>query len=161
MNKEEMTHSVKEAILFELRGQALYESAANHSNSQAVKDLFTTLADEEKSHAMFLKKFFHDPQQVQKEEKSALPANGILSADIIHDIEAAGFEAAVISAAIELEIKSSAFYMDKAKTALDSDVKKFFNWLADWEKGHLRLLNELDQALKEKIWHDHQFWPLD
>jgi len=26
-------------------------------------------------------------------------------------------------------------------------------------KGHLKVLNDIDNELKEKIWNDNQFWP--
>jgi hypothetical protein len=34
----------------------------------------------------------------------------------------------------------------------------FYQWLAEWERGHHQLLFQLDQELKEKIWTDNNFW---
>jgi rubrerythrin len=55
--------------------------------------------------------------------------------------------------------RPSKFIQHKQKPLHDPNEKKLFNWLADWEKGHLKILNDLDNDLKEKIWYDNQFWP--
>ncbi len=74
-------------------------------------------------------------------------------------IAAAGFEAAAISAAIDMESKAIELYSESSENADDINEKKLFKWLADWEKGHYKLLFDLDRDLKERIWNDNQFWP--
>lgn len=74
-------------------------------------------------------------------------------------IAAAGFEAAAISAAIDMESKAVELYSESAENATDPRVKDLFRWLAEWEKGHHKLLYDLDKELKERIWNDNQFWP--
>jgi rubrerythrin len=83
----------------------------------------------------------------------------VLSEEVKTRIAAAGYEAAAISAAIDMEKKAIEVYSAQAAAASDPNEKALFNWLSDWEKGHLKILNDLDNELKEKIWNNNQFWP--
>jgi rubrerythrin len=74
-------------------------------------------------------------------------------------ISAASFEASAISLAIEMENKAIAAYSERAENAEDEEEKKFYQWLADWEKSHHKLLFQIDQEIKDKIWYDNNFWP--
>jgi len=85
--------------------------------------------------------------------------NMILSPEIKNQISGAGYEAAAISASIDMENKAVEVYTEFANRSSDVSIKELFMWLADWEKGHVKILNELDNELKEKIWFDNNFWP--
>jgi len=159
------THAVdtlKQALLMEYRGKALYESAFKAAKDPAVADLFQELADEEQLHINTLGDHFKALHR--RGPTPGLPTRAkatILTRTLAGAIAGAGYEAAVISAAIELEKAAIAFYSNAAEQAGDDEERKLFAWLADWEKGHLGMLAELDRELKEKVWFDHQFWPLD
>jgi len=86
-------------------------------------------------------------------------ANMVLTDDMKKSIEAASFEAAAISAAIDMETKAIKVYGDQADIATDSKEKELYQWLSDWEKTHHKILHELDEDLKQRIWNDNQFWP--
>lgn len=156
---------LKEAILMEKRGQALYNEVALKSPDPDVKRVFSLMADEEGMHAAFLseqlKSFFKNKEFVKlnlKEEKNSI-ADLILNANLKDKIEAASFEAAAISAAIDLETRSIEVYKSQAKEASDSNIKELFEYLARWENTHYEILLKLDQQLKEKIWFSNEFWP--
>jgi rubrerythrin len=83
----------------------------------------------------------------------------ILSEEVKKNISSAGYEAAAIAAAIDMEKRAIEVYGEQAKTAADPAERSLFAWLSDWEKGHLKILSDLDNELKEKIWFDNQFWP--
>ena len=83
----------------------------------------------------------------------------ILTKGICQQINAASFEAAAISAAIDFESKAIEVYTLSAQRARDPLEKAIFNWLAEWEKGHHRILNRLNEELKEDVWYDNNFWP--
>jgi len=83
----------------------------------------------------------------------------IMTKGICKQINAASFEAAAISAAIDFENKAIEVYSQSALTATDAAQKAVFTWLADWERGHHRILNELNEELKEAVWYDNKFWP--
>ena len=157
---------LKMAILMEKRGFAFYSKVAENTADPEIKHIFLVMADEETKHVKFLTdQFLH----VEKEHKFAYVnlgdlmheefANLILSEELKQKISAAGFEAAAISAAIDFEKRAVEVYSAQALKTNDPNEKSLFQWLADWEKGHLKILNDIDNELKEKIWNDNQFWP--
>ncbi|MCX6244557.1 MAG: ferritin family protein [Bacteroidetes bacterium] len=157
---------LKMAILMEKRGFAFYMKVAEQTSDPDIKNIFSTMAAEETTHVKFLSDQFLSLEKNQKFEDIALPdaaaegvANMILSDEVKQKINAAGFEAAAISAAIDMEKKAIEVYSQQAAATIDPNEKKLFSWLADWEKGHLKILNDLDNELKEKVWFDNQFWP--
>ena len=124
------------------------------------------MAEEETKHVKFLSDQYVNYEKVHtflKVNLSDLEEEGfaklIMTENMKQKISSAGFEAAAISAAIEFEKKSIEVYSQQAGITTDINEKALYQWLADWEKGHLRILSTLDNELKEKIWNDHQFWP--
>lgn len=158
------TEILKTAILMEKRGKAFYEKVAEQTASPDVKKIFTLMAQEEQIHVEFLSKQFASYSKDKKFAKVQLKfdagvADAILSGDIKKQISAASYEAAAISAAIDMETKAIEVYSRQAAEATDPNEKELFAWLADWEKGHHKILHELNEELKESIWYDNQFWP--
>ncbi len=165
--ENQVTDILKQAIIMENRGKSLYETVAAQTNSEEVKNIFKTMADEEQTHIEFLtKQFAHynkhnsfDNNQLSQTSSEDAIANSILTEKIKKDISGSGFEAAAISAAIDMENKSIEVYQQRAKDATDKNEKELYQFLADWEKGHHKLLQELDKQLTEKVWYDNNFWP--
>jgi rubrerythrin len=167
MSDSNLLDILKGAILLEHRGKALYESVVKSSESPGVKELFAMLSQEEEKHIGMLEKQF---SLIAKggalaidefESKHASTPEDILTDKIIKNISGAGYEAAVIAAALEFEKNAVKFYSEHASTAQSPEEQKLFGWLADWEKNHMMMMARLDNELKEKIWYDNQFWPLD
>jgi rubrerythrin len=157
---------LKMAILMEKRGFAFYTNVAGQTSDPEIRNIFETMATEESTHVKFLSEQFLSFEKNKEFTCSNLPdqaddsiANMVLSEEVKNKITAAGFEAAAISAAIDMEKKAIEIYSFQAEAAKDPNEKKLFNWLCDWEKGHLKILNDLDNELKEKIWFDNRFWP--
>ena len=164
MENTQSNEILKTAILMEKRGKAFYEMVAQQTKSDDVKKIFTMMAEEEQTHVEFLSKQFANYNKNQKFDKIELKADAgivdeILSGDIKKQISAASFEAAAISAAIDMETKAIEVYSKQAAAATDPNEKELFSWLADWERGHHKVLHELNEQLKEDIWYDNQFWP--
>ncbi|PKP48568.1 MAG: rubrerythrin [Bacteroidetes bacterium HGW-Bacteroidetes-11] len=164
MENTQSNEILKTAILMEKRGKAFYEMVAQQTKSDDVKKIFSMMAEEEQTHVEFLSKQFASYNKNQKFDKIELKADAgivdeILSGDIKKQISAASFEAAAISAAIDMETKAIEVYSKQAAEATDPNEKELFSWLADWEKGHHKVLHELNEQLKEDIWYDNQFWP--
>lgn len=156
---------LKTAILLERRGKAFYTQAARQSESKSAKQIFEMMAEEEDAHIDFLTRQFKsylDNQEFLKsdpapEEDEAVVE--ILSEKIKQEINAASFEAAAISAAIDFENKAIEVYSNRAAESDDPNEKEMYQMLADWEKGHHHLLHKLNEDLKEQIWNDNNFWP--
>jgi rubrerythrin len=157
---------LKTAILMEKRGQALYRTVAGQTQIPQVKEIFDLMAQEEQIHAEFLSKQLVEFWKNKSLAALKLPheadhaiVNMILAKDLKKKISAAGFEAAAISAAIDMENNAIKIYGDRATSATDPNEKELFAWLSGWERGHLKLLSQLDNELKEEIWYDNNFWP--
>jgi rubrerythrin len=167
MAENNMLDIIKKAILLEHRGKALYESVAKKTEISAVKELFEMLAEEEEKHIDILNKQFKlvskgknfDTGELEKVEGTT--AKTVLSVKIVKGISAAGYEAAVIAAALEFEKNAVKYYGDQEAAANSPEEKKLFNWLVKWETEHMTMLAKIDDDLKEQIWYDNSFWPLD
>lgn len=156
----------KSAILLERKGHAFYRKMSEVVDNDELRELFKILAEEEMLHEEYLSKEFVEYVKTDKvkgdkfaEETFIDTSALILSDEAKEDIESAGFEAAAISAAIEFENKAIMFYSESAREADNPDEKKLFEWLANFERSHHRLLAQLDEDLKEKIWYNNSFWP--
>ena len=157
---------LKTAILLERRGKAFYATTARQTESEAVRKIFTMMAEEEDSHIEFLSRQFAEYEKSGKFAKNAIenPAHDaeaamILSEQVKKEISAAGFEAAAISAAIDFENRAVEVYQGRANEAADPNEKELYQMLADWERTHFSLLHKLNEDLKEQVWYDNNFWP--
>ncbi len=165
MEESKTIEILKTALLLERRGKAFYTKVADQATDPDVQQIFEIMADEEEEHIRFLSEQFIHFTQHQRFKDVKLPmdagdtASEILSANIKNKISAASYEAAAISSAIDMETRAINVYTERAKQAADPDEKKFYQWLADWEKGHHQILFELDSELKERVWFDNHFWP--
>ncbi len=155
---------LKTAILLERRGAAFYSTVAEQTNIPEVKKIFSMMSEEEKVHIKFLSEQYLNLTHGKAFEKidHKMP-NGIsehvLSEDIKKSISAASYEAAAISAAIDMETKAIEVYTKRSIEAVDENEKSLYKWLAEWEQGHHKILHELNEQLKEEIWYDNHFWP--
>lgn len=165
MTESKSMEILKTAILLERKGKAFYSSVADKADDPDVKKFFQLMADEEDDHIRFLtEQFAHytsnqkfKETHVNKEEDNT--AEQILSDKVKKQIHAASFEAAAITAAIDFETRAVQVYSERAQSATDPEEKQFYQFLSDWEKGHHKLLHEIDKEVKEKVWFDNNFWP--
>ena len=158
---------VKGAILLEHKGKALYESVTEKTKVEGVKELFKMLVREEEKHIDLLTKQYSrilkgkSPDASDLEQGDATVTAAVISNDVVKEVHGAGYEAAVISAALEFEKNAVNFYSKQAEKAESEGEKKLYRWLVRWEKTHMMMLAKLDNEIKEQIWFDNQFWPLD
>ncbi len=167
MKSNQVTDILKQAIIMETRGKALYAKVAEQTQSDDVRKIFEIMANEEQIHIELLSQQFVHYQKTGQFIKPSLDmatgndaiANLILTEKVKKDISGAGFEAAAISAAIDMESKSIEVYAARANEATDTIEKELYDWLANWEKGHHKMLIDLNRELTEKVWYDNNFWP--
>ncbi len=157
---------LKEAILLERRGRAFYQKVAAQAQNGAVREFFETMVAEENEHMRILTKQLKSYRTTQsfmplddKDTAGQPLPDLVLSDEVKQQIATADFEAAAISAAMLMEERAVNLYGQRAEATDDAQEKALYTWLAGWEKGHLSFLADLDQALKEVIWNDNQFWP--
>jgi rubrerythrin len=166
MPQEQALDIIKGAILLERKGKAFYETTARNTQSEAVKEIFETMAAEEEKHIEILSKHFESLvrsgklSNVKYDEKPHQISAAVLTKQIREQITAASFEAAAITAAMSMEDNAVKFYSQRAQTTTNPLEKELFDWLSNWEKTHLQFLSALDNELKESVWFDNQFWPM-
>lgn len=156
---------LKTAILMERRGAAFYSTVAEQTKIEDVKKIFNLMAEEEKTHIKYLSDLYLNyTKGVEPSDKLPVPTTSgvsdmILTDELKKQISAAGYEAAAISAAIDMETKAIEVYTRRAMEVNDETEKHLYMVLAEWEQGHHKILHELNEALKEEIWFDNHFWP--
>jgi rubrerythrin len=156
---------LKKALLLEKQGRAFYQRISEDSKSEAVSSLFAIMAEEEGKHIDFLSKQFANFSakgeflQQEPEGGDETAVQEILSSEIRGQISAASYEAAAISAAIEMENRAVSVYSGRAEASDDPREQKLYNWLAQWETGHLKFLAEINDGLLEEVWYESSFWP--
>ena len=167
METKSTTDILKEAILLEQRGKAFYSNIAAQTKSEAVRRIFSIIADEEDQHIHFLTKQYSYYQkhnvfteiEAQAGFASDEAAMLVLSDAMKEQISAASFEAAAISAAMDFEGKAVELYAGRAESATDKNEKALYRMLANWETEHHKWLMRIDKELREQIWYDNNFWP--
>jgi rubrerythrin len=166
MDKSNTLTILKNAFLMERKGKSLYEKAMDHAKDDVVKAFFKDLADDEQEHMNILEKQFKAYMKSGKfmaggfeNDGGAVTAPDILDETLKDKINAAGFEATAITAAISFEEKAVKMYNQRSKEATDPEEKKMYNWLSTWEKTHLEKLMALEASLMENLWNDNNFWP--
>jgi rubrerythrin len=123
------------------------------------------MAEEEDEHIEFLTRQFKNymeneeflPNKEHHEEDDTTAE--FLTEKIKNEINAASFEAAAISAAIDFENRAIEIYSRRAREATDPKEKAMYQMLAEWESGHHSLLHKMNEDLKKQIWNDNNFWP--
>lgn len=166
MNSENALEILKKAILLEKRGNVFYRQAADGAGDEGVRHFFEAMALEEKKHIDVLSDQYKnylvrqrfDPASLKRDENVDL-TEGVLTKDLQQRISAAGFEAAAISAAMALEERAIKLYAGRAAAGSGPAEKALYEWLADWERAHLKMLTAIDRQLTESIWFDNEFWP--
>ena len=165
MSEADTLNILKSAILLEIRGRDFYQKAAGSTENQTVKDFFQKMVDDEENHIQILSKQFKAYQANGKFvgwRESAVPeavADTVLSEDLKKRISASGFESAAISAAMGMEERAIKLYSQRAEEAKDAEEKALYQWLAEWETGHLESLAKIERAVTEAVWNDNNFWP--
>lgn len=166
MSENKTLEIIKKAILLEHRGKALYESVSPETACGEFRELFGMLAEEEKKHIDVLNQQFKALTKGQPFDVQVLvkpqgdTPDEVLTEKIIKGISAAGYEAALIAAALDFE-KAVEFYSLQIDLAETDEEKQLFRWLTEWEKGHMTMLAKIDREIMESIWYDNNFWPLD
>lgn len=165
MAKDRTLDILKQALLLEKRGKSFYQNVAQQTKNKAVESFFKLMADEEQTHIHMLSEQYKSYQEngrfnahIRSDKKSQV-SEMVLNENMKEQISAAGYEAAAISAAISMEMKSVELYTERAESATDNEEKLLYEWLAGWEETHLDMLHKIDNELTESVWYDNQFWP--
>lgn len=159
--------SLKKAIQGEIEGRELYLAAAEKSSDPQAKEVFNFLSMEEDEHIKALVKIGEnlaegnkiEPADLKKYTNLDSPGSSIFSDNFRSRLEGKHFEMSAISIGLKLELDSFRFYADLAKQTEDAELKKLFQTLSDWEKGHYDALQREMDSLHDSYFEQNHFAP--
>lgn len=159
---------IKQAIMLEIHGIRFYEVAAERCSNKTSREIFSALAKDEMRHRSELERQF---RSILKRGRWSTPRplhhrdlrfkDPVIDASLKKDVEGAWFDSAALHIGVLLERRAARFYRRQAETAEDSGLKSLFQWLAEWEQGHMNRLLALERTFREEIWNSAGFWPMD
>jgi rubrerythrin len=156
------------AVRAEHEGFHFYSMAAESTKDEKGREIFLTLADDERRHAEFLKAQLESIKKTGRPDMDAVLGakteytgqSPIFSEGIRARIATAHYEMTALSVGIQLELDAIKHYKQLADRATDTVVNKFFLDLAEWESEHYRALLDQQEVLKEDYWSSNGFSPM-
>ena len=166
-SRDTILEIINKAYQIEVDGYTFYSMTADRAQKPAVQELFSKLASDEVQHQAFLKSiaknldakgvaaFQFDMRSPDINQISSQVFTGSFRA------QAAGaeFELAVLSIGLTLETNALKYFTQAAQHASETEVKKFYQFLADWEQQHLNALQGLCETIRGDFWEKSGFSP--
>lgn len=164
---ERITAGLRKAMQLETEGEHFYLMAAESAEDPGGRQTLRELADEERQHYDFLRAQLSSitkTGEVDETTKLGTPhkfssEHPIFSPEIRARISKAHFEVTALSIGILLERNSIHFYQGEARAADDPRVSEFYTELATWEQGHLVVLQQEAEWLRDDYWMSAHFAP--
>ncbi len=164
--------AVRQAILNEAEGAAFYAMAAEKTTDSSLKEAFGFLKAQEVQHEEWLRSLYdrlifkksasnlvwETLEEVEFNRRAELEKRGKspeLFTKAGGKFNIALSDMAVFAAGALMEQAAIDFYTNAASKAQDEEAKKMYTMLVEWEKDHLRELNEIHDNLS-KLWLDEQ-----
>jgi rubrerythrin len=164
---EKLLEILSQAMQVEIDGYQFYKLASEKTTDKKGKEVFLSLAEDEKNHYHILKGQYEKVRKTggiefidKKVEffKSDSPSP-IFSEDFRKRIKDMHFEMSALSIGALLEKNSIEYYRKYAEQSENEEVKKLFSYLIEWEQEHLKALIAQQRYLKEAYWEDARFFP--
>jgi rubrerythrin len=158
---------LRKAYQIEVDGYTFYSMTADRADKPAVQELFGKLAQDELQHQAFLRsvlKNYHDKGVDAFSMGIVLPDLKAFSDRVFTDrfreqAEGAAFEMAALSVGMTLEKNAVAYFSGAARNAAETEVRKFYQFLSDWEQQHLDALAGLTDTVRADFWEKGGFAP--
>lgn len=150
------------AIGFEQENQKFYNEFAEKSSNTSLKNVFLNLAEEEKKHENIIRQM-RDNKELDAVESDILPkakqAFDEISKNLPENEILPTEQVDVYKKAIALEEKSIEFYTEQAEKAEDPEIKETFERLAEEEKKHERIMNNITEMVnRPNTWLEDAEW---
>jgi rubrerythrin len=84
----------------------------------------------------------------------------VADADWRRSLQFGSMELSVVSLGANLEARAISFYKNAAEKTEDPEGRKVFQWLVDWEDGHLKWMRWLEEDLTQRFWAEQGFSPM-
>jgi rubrerythrin len=163
----DLKRGFEDAMKGEVEGRELYLVAAERTEDEKAKEVFTYLAQEENSHFEALKKMYHAHLRKEDYRIPDLPrlvrfedvTSPIFSKEFKERLKGKHFEMSALSIALKLEQDAFQFYQRMSDESADGDLKAFFGKLSVWEKDHYDALHSEIAFLEEDYFTENRFSP--
>jgi rubrerythrin len=165
--KDVILDILRKAYQIEVDGYTFYSMTADRAEKPAVRELFEKLAHDETEHQAFLREVLRRYDEKGNEAfklNLRTPDLTAFTAKIFTDqfrqqAGGAEFEVAALSIGMTLETRAIQHFTGAAAQASEAEVKKFYEFLADWERKHLDALQSLHNAVRADFWESSGFAP--
>ena len=164
---EKLLEILSNAMQVEIDGYHFYKLASEKTKDEKGKEVFLSLAEDEKKHYQILKGQYEQLRKTGGVEfrdkkveffKSDSPSP-IFSEDFRKRIKDMHFEMSALSIGALLEKNSIEYYRKSAKESENEEIQKLFSYLVEWEEEHLKALITQQRYLKESYWEEARFFP--
>jgi rubrerythrin len=158
---------LRKAYQIEVDGYTFYSMTADRADKPAVQELFGKLAQDEVQHQAFLRsvlKNYHDKGVGAFSMGIIVPDLRAFSDKLFTDrfreqAEGAEFEMAALSVGMTLEKNAVAHFLGAARTSDEAEIRRFYQFLAEWEQQHLDALQSLSDTIRGDFWEKGGFAP--
>ncbi len=166
-NREAILEVLRKAYQVEVDGYTFYSMTAERATKPAVQELFTKLAEDEIQHQAFLRSVGreYDSKGVQafalnlRSPELRAINQAVFTAKFREQAAGAEFEMGVLSVGMTLETNAYTYFSNAAAGATEEEVKKFYQFLADWEKQHFNALQTLYNSVRTDFFAAGSFAP--
>lgn len=154
---------LRNAIIMEIEGVKFFSRAALRMKYPQAKDMFVSLAKQERWHVVVLEK---ELQSLEQGDGWVSPSSVAVTAapddTVFREAERAkgpldpkAGELAVLKFGIDVERKSVEYYRRAGSEIENATAREVFNWLVGEESGHLAILNaEYDLRSRSGFYFD-------
>lgn len=164
---ETISEILRQAYQIEVNGYTFYSMAADKAQKPAVQELFDKLARDETEHKAYLREVMRSVGergaaafQVDRRAPDLKPLmDNVFTDKFRAEAEGADFEMGVLSIGMQLESNAITYFSRAAGETSESEVKDFYEFLADWERQHLEALQNLFNAVRQDFWNEGRFSP--
>jgi len=146
----------KFAMQMELDGKSFYEKGAAATDDNNLKQIFLTLAEEEQRHYNIFKKISEGEMDAAEDFTKNRGKTIATAKNLFQKMTEAGQDTlpgddikAVWKEAIGIEEKSEKMYRDEAAKEKNPERKSILNRIADEEKNHIYLIDNMISFLKD------------
>lgn len=147
---------IKYAMQMELDGKTFYENGAKKASAPMIRKVFETLAVEEHRHYHFFKNMKENKKQdvekavsIKKDAVKMVKNVFMEMVDSGKDQIAGDSTKTIWEEALLIEQKAEKLYRDAAEKEADKNKKKLLNIIADEEKSHIYLIDNMLSFLKD------------
>ena len=166
-NRDSVLDILRKAYQIEVDGYTFYSMTAERAEKPAVQELFAKLAEDEVQHQAFLRNVAgnYDAKGVEAFKMNMRTPElrainqAVFSAKFREQAAGAEFEMGVLSVGMTLETNAIKYFASAAGNAPEQEVKKFYQYLADWEKQHFEALQNLYTSVRQDFFSAGSFAP--